>query len=83
MLLQLFKVKERRQQGNMGKTMTPWGRKCKAQMVMLDKTLADVSREIHLSIPYISSIINGRITVPAETVQLISNALGVEMPSKE
>lgn len=67
----------------MGKTMTPWGRKCKAQMAMMGKTLADLSQETNLSITYISSIINGRIMVPDKTVQLISNALDVEMPSGE
>ncbi len=65
----------------MGKAMTPWGRKCKAQMILLEKTLDDVSRETKLSRTYISAIINGRIVVPAETVQLISNALEVEMPA--
>lgn len=65
----------------MGKSITPWGRKCKAQLIMLGKSLADVSRETNLSRSYISSIINGRIIVPAETVQLISDALEVEMPA--
>ncbi len=67
----------------MGKSITPWGRKCKAQMAMQGKTLADLSRETNLSVPYISSIINGRVAVPDKTIQLISTALQVEMPVAE
>ncbi len=67
----------------MGKSITPWGRKCKAQMVMMGKTLADLSQETDLSVTYISSIINGRVVVPDKTIQLISTALQVEMPVAE
>ncbi len=67
----------------MGKSITPWGRKCKAQMVMMGKTLADLSQETDLSVTYISSIINGRVVVPDKTIQLISTVLQVEMPVAE
>lgn len=65
----------------MKRQLSPWSRKCKAQMAMLDKTLADLSKETKLSRVYISSIINERINAPRETVQLICNALEVEMPA--
>ncbi len=60
--------------------LSPWGRQCKAQMILLDKTLDSLGRETGLSRSYISAIINGRVVVPEETVQLISNALKVDMP---
>lgn len=65
----------------MKKQSSHWSRQCKAQMAMLDKTLTDLSKETKLSKTYISSIINGRINAPGETVQLICNALDVEMPA--
>ena len=67
----------------MGKSITPWGRKCKAQMAMMGKTLADLSQETNLSVTYISSIMNGRIVVPDKTVQLISNALEVDVTAAQ
>ena len=59
--------------------LSPWGKQCKIQMVALDKSLADLSMETKLSRTYISSIINGRMIVPEETIRVISNALEVDM----
>lgn len=59
--------------------LSPWGKQCKVQMLVLGKSLADLSAETKLSRTYISSIINGRMIVPEDTVRLISNALGVDM----
>ncbi len=64
----------------MGKTLSPWGRQCKAQMIILGKSLADLSQETNLSRTYISSIINGRMVAPDDTVKLICDALKVDMP---
>ena len=64
----------------MKRELSPWGKQCKAQMAMLGKSLSDLSRETSLSRTYISSIINGRIIVPDETVRFISDALEVDMP---
>lgn len=61
--------------------LSPWCRQCKAQMILLDKTLDSLSRETSLSKSYISAIINGRVVVPDETIQLISSALKVDMPT--
>lgn len=63
--------------------LSPWGRQCKAQMILMGKTLDSLSRETSLSRSYISAIINGRVVVPDETVKLISSALEVEMPLVE
>lgn len=52
-------------------------------MAMMGKTLADLSQETNLSVTYISSIINGRIVVPDKTVQLISNALEVDVTAAQ
>ncbi len=65
----------------MKRELSPWGRQCKAQMVMLGKSLADLGQETGLSKTYISAIINGRMIVPPETVKLICDALEVDMPS--
>jgi transcriptional regulator with XRE-family HTH domain len=59
--------------------LSPWGKQCKVQMLVLGKSLADLSAETKLSRTYISSIINGRMIVPEDTVRIISNALGVDM----
>lgn len=61
----------------MSKTITPWGRQCKIQMVALDKTLEDISKETGYSRTYISSIINGRMVAPAETMKKIGVALDI------
>lgn len=61
----------------MGKNMSPWGRKCKVRMLEMGKTLEDISRDTGLSRTYISAIINGRISVPKETIEKISIALKV------
>lgn len=59
--------------------LSPWGKQCKVQMLVLGKSLADLSAETKLSRTYISSIINERMVVPEDTVRIISNALGVDM----
>lgn len=66
----------------MKKELSPWGKQCKIQMVALGKSLTDLSKETKLSRTYISAIINGRVTVPDETAQTISNALQVDMMLK-
>lgn len=62
----------------MKRELSPWGKQCKIQMIMLNKSLADLSRETGLSRTYISSIINGRQIAPKETVCLIGDALHVD-----
>ncbi|MCI9545357.1 MAG: helix-turn-helix transcriptional regulator [Lachnospiraceae bacterium] len=59
--------------------LSPWGKQCKVQMVILDKTLEDLSVETKLSKTYISSIINGRMIPPEDTIRVISDALEVDM----
>ncbi len=59
--------------------LSPWGRKCKVQMVVLEKNLSALSQETNLSKSYISAIINGRVIVPDETIQTISRALEVDV----
>ena len=63
----------------MSKTITQWGKQCKIQMVTLDKSLVDLSKETGYSRTYISSIINGRVVAPVDTVQKISSALHVDV----
>lgn len=62
----------------MSKTITPWGRQCKIQMVTLEKSLDDLSEETGYSRTYISSIINGRVVAPLDTIHKISSALKVD-----
>lgn len=64
----------------MSKTITPWGRQCKAQMVLQGISLKDLSKTVGLSNTYVSAVINGRMVVPAETTEKISKALNVPMP---
>lgn len=59
--------------------LSPWGKQCKVQMVVLGKSLSDLSVETKLSRTYISSIINGRMIPPEDTIKVISNALEVDM----
>ena len=59
--------------------LSPWGKQCKVQMLVLGKSLADLSEETKLSRTYISSIINARMVVPEDTIRIISNALEVDM----
>lgn len=63
----------------MKKKLSPWGQQCKVQMLIMGKTLDDLSTAIQLSRNYISAIINGRMIVPEETIQKISNELNVDM----
>lgn len=60
------------------KKMSSWGKECKVQMVLLRKTLNDISKETGLSRTYISAIINGRVMAPKDTIEKISQSLEVE-----
>ncbi len=60
------------------KQLSPWGQQCKLQMLVLGKSLADISCDTKYSRTYISAIINGRIVAPDETVETISRSLGVD-----
>lgn len=62
----------------MQKTISPWGKQCKMQMISLGKSLTDISRETGFSRTYISAIINGRIVAPKETKHKISESLSVD-----
>ena len=64
----------------MSRTITAWGRRCKAQMILLPKSLTELAKEVGYSETYVSSIINGRVVVPAETAEKITAALNVEIP---
>lgn len=48
-------------------------------MLILGKSLADISNDTNYSRTYISAIINGRIVAPQETVKAISKALNVDI----
>lgn len=63
----------------MKKKLSLWGQQCKVQMLILGKTLEDLSTATQLSRCYISAIINGRMIAPEETIQKISNELDVDM----
>lgn len=65
----------------MGKNMTAWGRQCKVQMAVLGMSLNDLSESVGLSHTYISSIINGRVVAPKETVEKIDRALRGKKPT--
>lgn len=60
------------------KQLSPWGQQCKLQMLVLGKSLADISCDTKYSRNYISAIINGRIVVPDETAEAISKSLCVD-----
>ena len=64
----------------MSKTITAWGRQCKAQMVLIPKPLTALSEETGYTTTYISSIINGRVKAPQETALKITKALDVKVP---
>jgi len=64
----------------MNRNASPWGRKCKAQMALLNKTLENLAVETGLSRTYISAIINGRNVPPDETYEKISRALNMSYP---
>lgn len=63
----------------MGKNISPWGKQCKTQMIILNKTLKELSAEIGLSATYVSAIINGRVISPVETINKISKALDIPL----
>lgn len=63
----------------MGRTITPWGRECKAQMILNDISLNELSKKTKFSKNYLSAIINGRVAVPDETIKKVSAALGVSL----
>lgn len=63
----------------MNRELSPWGKQCKVQMLVLGKGLKQLCKETSLSRSYVSAIINERIIAPDETVKAISNALEVDM----
>ena len=62
----------------MSKTITPWVKQFKVQMMLLGLSIKELSEIVGLSHTYVSAIINGRIVVPEETVKKISKALQVK-----
>ncbi len=62
----------------MKRELSPWGKRCKVQMIELGKSLNDVGRETGFSKSYISAVINGRVVVPDETIAAISRVLQVD-----
>ena len=60
------------------RTVPAWGRICKAQMVILDKSLNDMCTESGFSRSYVSGIMNGRIYGPPEAIEKISSTLNVD-----
>lgn len=62
----------------MSKTITPWGRQCKVQMMLQGLTLKELAAAVGLSHTYVSAIINGRTIAPQETVERINEALGFD-----
>ena len=65
----------------MSKTITPWGKQCKVQMMLLGLSLKDLSVKVGLSHTYVTGIISDRIIAPEETVEKISRALQIKEPS--
>lgn len=65
----------------MGKTITQWGKQCKAQMILQGFSLKELSKAVGLSPTYVSAIINGRIIAPQETVEKVNKALQVDSAS--
>ena len=61
----------------MSRNITPWGRQCKAQMILQGITLKELSKKVGLSHTYVSAVINGRVMVPEETTDKISKALNI------
>ena len=62
----------------MNRSISPWGKQCKIQMLVLEKKLEDVSADTGLGRTYISAIINGRSIPPDETYNAISASLQVD-----
>ena len=62
----------------MGRTITMWGRRCKAQMILLDISLEELSRRIGLSATYLSSIINGRYNATDDVIAKINAELQID-----
>ena len=64
----------------MGRTITTWGRQCKAQMILLDISLAELSRRVGLSPTYVSTIINGRYLPSDDVIAKINAVLQIPDP---
>ena len=64
----------------MHKSITPWGRKCKSQMILIPMSLTELAKATGYSTTYVSAIINGRQVVPEETAAKITAALKVDIP---
>lgn len=61
----------------MSKTIGPWGKMCKTQMINQSITLKELAAQAGLSTTYVSAIINGRIIVPEETINKINKVLNI------
>lgn len=62
----------------MKRGISPWGKQCKVQMLLLGKKLEDIAADTGISRTYISAIINGRNVPPDETYDAISKSLNVD-----
>lgn len=62
----------------MKRSISPWGKQCKIQMIALEKKLEDVAKDTGLGRTYISAIINGRLIPPDTTYDAISESLKVD-----
>lgn len=56
---------------------TEWGKKCKSAMALKGITMRELAKITGYSYNYLSAIINGRAIPPFETIENISNFLGV------
>jgi len=74
----LLKIKLTGKENCMSKTITPWGRQCKAQLAIKGIFLTGLSDATGLSRTYLSAIINGRITAPRETINKVNHALDIQ-----
>lgn len=58
---------------------TEWGKNCKSAMALKGITMKDLAKLTGYSYNYLSSIINGRVIPPIETIESISELLGVSV----
>lgn len=58
---------------------TEWGKSCKAAMISNEITMRDLAKLTGYSYNYLSSIINGRVIPPIETIENISKLLGISV----
>lgn len=63
----------------MGKRrLSVWGKQCKSQMIILDKSLVQLGQEVNKTPTYVSAIINGRQRPQDQVIVDISKALQVD-----